>query len=198
MLILYIVILVCPLDVFIWTFRISHESSYRNIGTRIFKWFMYAYGVAGVVGIFRIQSWNLAKFFIFTLGYGIPAIVALIGYYTYLNKKESCVVNEDQMYIKQTIDIKKEDGVVDINESMAVNYQYWTHRKERKEKTVIILPEPQQIFLYSLTSHIIFIFEQSNAVAFGRIHSISLATLVNLGICCDDSTFTFEIRAIVI
>ena len=142
MLILYIVILVCPLDVFIWTFRISHESSYRSIGTRIFKWFMYAYGVAGVVGIFRIQSWNLAKFFIFTLGYGIPAIVALIGYYTYLNKKESCVVNEDQMYIKQTIDIKKEDGVVDINESMAVNYQYWTHRKERKEKTVIILPEP--------------------------------------------------------
>ena len=54
-----------------------------------------------------------------------------------MDKKKPNTVNEEKMYIKQTIDIKKEDGVVDVNESTAVNYQYWTHRQEKKEKTVM-------------------------------------------------------------
>ncbi len=140
--VLYIILLTCPIAVFLWTFRISHDFSYRSIGAHILNGIMYAYGVTGIVGIFLVRSWSLTKFFVFTFGYGIPAIIALVVYWTYLDKKKPNTVNEDQMYIKQTIDIKKEDGVVDINESMAVNYQYWTHRKERKEKTVIIIPEP--------------------------------------------------------
>ena len=142
MLALYIILIACPLAVFLWTFRISHDFSYRSIGTHIFNGIMYAYGVAGTVGIFLVRSWSLTKFFVFTFGYGIPAIIALVVCWTYLDKKKPNTVNEEKMYIKQTIDIKKEDGVVDVNESTAVNYQYWTHRQEKKEKTVIILPEP--------------------------------------------------------
>ena len=112
MFILYFCLLVCPLCVFVWTFRVSHEASYRSVGTDIFKWLMYAYGVAGVVGIFMIESWSIARYVLFMLGYGIPAIVALIAYYKYLSKQKTNIVSDKKMDIRQTIDIKKEEGAI--------------------------------------------------------------------------------------